>query len=284
VSQIGRYTSWATTALGGLASAAAAFRDQTTARLLAAYLLDSPSDDNGVFLSSTRRRYLTFDQARNVTGSSAGELRTTLDDLLEKSLLRRGVVLKCNTCNEANWYGTASMGEGARLDCRRCESAIKVTPEAWLQPLEEPHWFYELNELLYRAVKNNCQVPILALEYLSRRARTFQYSPELDLAKAGTPHAEIDLLCFRDGKIILGEAKSTERISSTTREARKSLERLRAAAVRLGAHEVVLATSKPAWHASATSLAREMLSKGSFAVRLLQGLAQSGESTALDGD
>jgi hypothetical protein len=70
---------------------------------------------------------------------------------------------------------------------------------------------YKLDEVLYQGVKNNMFVPLLTLSYLKQKSkRSFLYVPELELRKtldAFKPNCEIDICCFQDGRIMLGECR-----------------------------------------------------------------------------
>lgn len=250
VSQAGRYSQHILQVFGGLRPTAALFRNPQLLSFFHAYLAASPSEvDPGVFLKPLGRRFLRFAEAKSVMGLDDARTRDHLDVLIARGVLKRGLILKCRTCNFMSWYGTSSLGDGGTVLCSRCSSDLPVTRESWRIPAAEPYWYYQLDELVYLAILSNAGAPLLALDYLSSRARRFMFSPELELRKDNQQFAEFDIWAFIDGKVVLGEAKTSATLGNA-RNTRETIERVHEFANAAHIDQIVFATSATQWESA----------------------------------
>jgi hypothetical protein len=138
---------------------------------------------------------------------------------------------------------------------------------AWKQPDDgEPNWYYDLDEMVYQALRHDVSAPVLALAKLAQGAQSMLVRPEANVYKDKSLLAEIDLWAIIDGQIVVGEAKTVSRLDSTRASERRIAARL--------AH-VVLATTAPSWDEGSLTLVREALKRSGIPLRQLADLAAS---------
>jgi hypothetical protein len=82
---------------------------------------------------------------------------------------------------------------------------------------------------------------------------------------------ELDLWVIRDGRIAIGEAKTTSKLGDSSDTARL-IESLRRSAEAVGAAQVVLATTTAAWHPSVETTVRSAFANTHQEVVFLSGL------------
>jgi hypothetical protein len=245
VSQAGRYTEGILSLWGGLQALAADLSHPQRYALLEAYRKESPSgEDPGVWIEQARRRYLSFWHARRATGLPRDELRVLLDEYVERGILSRGLCLKCSRCHFASWYAMEEVGQG--FHCSRCRAESPITQSTWRQP-SEPTWFYQLDEIAFQAIAHNARAPVLALAKLRTESRSFDFSAEMDVFDGEKLIAEVDLLAFIEGAIVVGEAKSTDHLDGSESQERTIARRLYRVAAALTADELLLATTHLNW-------------------------------------
>jgi hypothetical protein len=267
-SQAGRYSGGAIALWGGLEALAGDLSDPRRNALFEAYRKKTDSGiDPGVWMKAAKRRYLSFWDARRVTGLARKEMRDVLDTYIRGGILVRGVCLKCPRCNLAAWYSSQEVGREFR--CPRCRQSSVVTQETWRKP-SEPSWHYQLDEVAFQAFDHDARAPILALDRLRREARSFIFSSEMDVFDRSRLVAEIDMLALVNGNIMLGEAKATDRLGKTDAEERAVVRKLVRVAEAITAHELVIATTKR-W-SSATARILQDESKGRVRLQIIEGL------------
>lgn len=249
-SQAGRFTLGALDLWGGPDAVSADLLNPSTNDLVHSYLAETPSwcrdgDDRGVFLEGTRRRYLSFDDIKKVGSLDGIPARCLVDDYAAKGILARGLILQCSRCAWSAWYAAEQIGQTFR--CSRCRAQNRVAVDAWKQPIDEPKWYYDLAEVVYQALKHNFRAPILALRRLKQRAHAFDFSPELDVYSKEKRIGDIDILVLRDGKIVIGEAKTISHLETKPDEEESLLKKWVRFADAATADEVVFATTEPDW-------------------------------------
>ncbi len=255
--------------MGGLEYAAALIREPRHFAVLEAYLADAKSHSTvGRYLTSSSRRYLSLADVSTILGS-APEAVSLIDVLVGSGLMRRGVVLKCKYCRTADWFAMADLAD--ELDCKRCTRTQTIGSKQTLGQAE-PVWYYQLDEIAYLGIRNDMRVPLLALDYLRRKATSFSYAGEFELSRPNEPipFIEIDLCCICDGTLTVGEAKATERIEGGGKRERRCLAKYREAATLLGARRFVLATSK-AWSAETVANAKTAFAGTNVDITCLEG-------------
>jgi hypothetical protein len=271
VSQAGRYTQGVLDLWGGLAGFASDLRDSRRLALLEAYRRTSRSGvDPGVYLDGLRRRFLSLWDARRATGMTTEAVRELLDEYLQRGILARGFCLKCPLCNFAGWYLADEVGH--TFVCVRCRADSWVTQAAWLKPRGEPLWFYQLDEIAYQALDHNVRAPMLALDQIRGESRGFLFAPEMDVFDDAGRVAEVDLWIIAEAAIIIGEAKTTNRLAEVEQEEAQMIRRLARVAQAVTAHELVLATTDARWGDRTMRLVDEALARADFRARFLTGL------------
>src|ERR1700694_3800086 len=113
--------------------------------------------------------------------------------------------------------------------------------------------------MAYQAFDKNVGATILALAILKKDTAAFLFTPEMDVFRGDDLVAEIDLLVIADGRVIVGEAKTTDGLEATTKKEREKLGRLATVAEAVTADEVVLATTMATWQSTTADLARTIL-------------------------
>jgi hypothetical protein len=87
-----------------------------------------------------------------------------------------------------------------------CRSLLRVE-------IESP-WVYKLNDLIKNAISFHGVFPIIWVlgKLLSLTSSSFIYSPGVCLYKeydSPSPYAEIDIVCIKNGKFVIGEIKTS---------------------------------------------------------------------------
>jgi hypothetical protein len=140
---------------------------------------------------------------------SADELPLEASELITKGLLERGFLLRCSFCSFNSWYPIESITNEFR--CARCSQVQMYR--------SNPMWLYKLPEVVFQGLEgDNMHVPLLALNYLnSTRSKHFSWRPDSNIYwqnDQGEVSKNIDILCLRDGKLYIGEAKSSDSITA----------------------------------------------------------------------
>ncbi len=183
--------------------------------------------------------------------------------------MHRGTVLKCQYCRTADWF---SMGDLAdEFSCKRCARKQSIQSKHTLQQ-PEPVWYYQLDEIVFQGIRNDMHIPLLTLDFLRRKNRSFSYADELEVWKPNEPKPliEIDLCCICDGVLTIGEAKCTERIEGGGKHEKQSLAKYCEVAKLLGARRFILATSK-VWSPEMRANAKEAFARTNAEIIYLEG-------------
>lgn len=189
--------------------------------------------------------YLTFSHAVEALVVTETQARATLDRLLMAKVLRRGLILSCARCRWQAFHRVEELGP-SMFSCAACGHMSALTCDAWAKSEPEPVWHYSLDQVVRELQRQHGDIPLLAVDHLSRSHRAVLWSPELAVTKEyGT--VELDITVVIDGRIIVGEAKSNGKLSDGKKSLTKAAARLAAAAHTLSADEIVLATATQSW-------------------------------------
>ncbi len=121
------------------------------------------------------------------------ELPQEAIELLDKDLLERGFLLRCETCSFEAWYPIDRIGRS--FECSRC-----FTMQVYKT---NPIWLYKLPEIIYQGLNQNIEVPLLAVSYLKNKSKhSFEWLPDSNIylhpndpmANANT-HIRISIYC-----------------------------------------------------------------------------------------
>lgn len=136
------------------------------------------------------------------------DFKSELSKLVDTNILQLGIKPRCPKCGYRIWYRIDDAKQ--EITCRGCGYKFAVPAES--------KWFYRLNNLIRAAVSLHGTVPLLiTLGQLmgdARSAAMFMPSTEL-LQKEDsenrelTVFGELDLVCIKDGKFIIGEVKQS---------------------------------------------------------------------------
>jgi hypothetical protein len=268
-SAAGRYTRATLEVWGGLDELARDFANPGTASMLEGYRSKEP-DAAGIYLDNLERRYLSFEDIKRLSGMDTPTARHAIDAYLNRGILTRGLILQCPECHFSAWYTVSQLGRG--FSCPRCRKESPIVQRAWRQPIEEPIWYYELTEMAFQAIDHDVRATILALASLKKGTRAFLFTPEMDVFRGDDGIAEIDIWAVADGRVLVGEAKTTDRLDPSAKRETEKLKKLLTVAQAAFADEVVLATTQSAWRTATEIAAAKTLSSELTTVRFLAGL------------
>ncbi len=148
----------------------------------------------------------TTKQNLNFNAEVKKELRSQIDDLLERRVLIMGVRLRCQSCNSVHWIPVNEVS--LKKDCPACGKTVRINAEVG--------WHYRLNESIRQAIYNSGCIPTLLILHTLRMHFAGQYfgcipSCELFTTKSKNPLAEVDFTGMGNGKFFIGEVKSSEK-------------------------------------------------------------------------
>lgn len=235
----GNYMSRALSLFGGLGRLSSLLRDARATAILDEFMKHHRSAERTAE-DSRYRRALTLEDMRkvvlNLTGTKSRKNKEKnvrfIDELLRELIglgaIHSGYVLDCSKCKLEDWYPIDEVSEDFR--CRRC-----LAKE--IRPLS-PAVSFRLNEALYQAYLHNFAVPTLVLDVLQKFTNTsFAFAPQIKLDERDEHSPEIDIVALCDGDLIVGEAKSTDRIK------KEQIDCLESTALRIKAQRIVLGTT-----------------------------------------
>jgi hypothetical protein len=252
ISDKGVYAESACQKFGGLAPLSKFLRS-LSGQLFVSAFLDKTKREEGEHLKGAllaNRRYLDLDSLGAVLGSE-GEAARLLDRLSLSAVVYRGFILQCQHCRRADWFPLGELTDA--FTCKRCHRQQIFTHRHWRYP-NQPHLYYQLDELVYLGLEHNMEVPILALDNLRRSSEdSFLHVPELKYAEKELdddekPLCEVDLNCVIDGLLTIGEAKKDDRLGSNDKQESELISKYLNVGKRLAVHQIVFATSCDQWH------------------------------------
>jgi hypothetical protein len=269
-SAAGRFTGAMIDLFGGLEASATALRNPATSATLEGYLSNAGSGtDPGVFLETVSRRFLTLDDVTRLGSTTAEQARATLDELLTKRVLDRGLVLACGRCRHAAFYRIAELDR--TFTCNRCNSTADIVQQRWKIPVEEPAWYYALDEVVFQALRHDGWDIVHTLSRLQEHTRAFLWSPQTEMREGNRLVGELDVLVVADGRLIVGEAKRGDRLEDTAQAERQLVGRLIGLAVALTADTLVLA-SRTNWSQRTRNGVADAARSTDMDVRFLEGV------------
>lgn len=162
---------------------------------------------------------------------ATNELYRSLQSFTNRGIFRQGVHLRCQHCGSKYWQEISEVRQQNK--CQGCGEIVSLSVKA--------DWRYRLNTLIRNAVAFQGCVPVILSLYELRSAPTrytFLYAPGLEFYKGyddKKPSAELDLVCISDGKLVIGEVK-TSCVEFITKELTKLAEHAKI----FGANVIVL--------------------------------------------
>jgi hypothetical protein len=237
-------------ALWGSFSAITADLTGDVRRLLDAFLPGATrAGDYGGGYAIRGDGYLTLGYAAKALGVDDHQARDVLDRLLAIKVLRRGLLLSCERCAAQAFYPVGAVGDDG-FTCSICRYPSRLARGRWYKRDPEPAWNYDLDQVVRELLRQHGDIPLLAAAHLAEGSRSLLWAPEL-LVQANGEEAELDLCLIIDGRIVIGEAKSNNRLDTADKSAVQAASGLVRAAHILSADEILLATAQPSWTPSA---------------------------------
>ncbi|WP_329065638.1 hypothetical protein [Amycolatopsis sp. NBC_01480] len=203
---------------------------------------------------------LSFPGIVDRTGKlSDQEIRAELDRALRARVLRRGLVLRCQSCQSRQFLVVDKLGQ--TWPCERCDSANDFDHTTWHHSTLEPTWFYGLHPLAQHLLHDHGDVPALLAAHLSgpERGRPVKYQdvPELEFLKDNEAQVEVDLIAYREDTLIVAECKHSDDLGGKVKAARRTeIDKKCQAAAWIQADQLVFATTAPAWKPGAVGAIR----------------------------
>lgn len=200
-------------------------------------------DNDGVSLSSTQAVLTFAGVCARASDLASGEVRSRLDAALKAGVIRRGLVVRCATCEHTQFRTIDQIGHG--WSCVRCDARNDLNQWAWKLPATEPVWFYDLHPVGHHVLQDNGDVPALLSAHLRALRKdprsTFSDVEEVEFLNGSEPQVEIDLVAYADDKLTVAECKSSGKLG------RKELNKKCWAAALLRADQLLLATTAESW-------------------------------------
>jgi len=129
------------------------------------------------------------------------ELKKTIESLINLQVLIMGICPHCLSCGMKNWYPVDDVKRV--LKCRGCNQEFPL--------VAQERWLYRLNSLVKEchAFQGLAPVIIVLGELLNQCNYFFVYSASLNVyeGRKKRPITDLDIICVRDGKFIIGEIK-----------------------------------------------------------------------------
>jgi hypothetical protein len=131
------------------------------------------------------------------------DVRRSLHNLVELNILLMGIRPYCPLCGYINWY---HIDEAQQiLECKGCGYEYPLRPEE--------KWYYKLNSLVQVGCAQHGLIPVvLVLGQLFRESTSsFISTTSLDLfeTRGRNSIGDLDIVCIKDGKFIIGEVKQS---------------------------------------------------------------------------
>lgn len=176
----------------------------------------------------------------------------TLDWLTARGILLRGLKLQCQRCRHTGFYRIGQVAD--HFMCNRCSDQQPLGVDTWRDATKDsdPAWFYGLDELVYQALDQDIEGPAFTLQALGAPASGHRYVWAVELYGPKGERLEVDFVHIHDGRLTVGEAKTSDHLGKgskpTGSSVRRELAKTEKAARLLRADLVVFATTQPAWN------------------------------------
>jgi len=162
-----------------------------------------------------------------------------LEPLVHGGALHQGVEVPCPACGIKSWYHADAIAQ--ELKCPGCTSPVRL-------PLM-PQWTLRLSTLVETAIARDAMVPLVeAIHRIGVQTQEMVVvipSQDLRADHHGDKLTDLDLICLRDGRFVVGEVKS-----SVYGVDEGSLATLLAVARAIRPNEVIVAAKGEAWPAA----------------------------------
>ncbi len=154
-------------------------------------------NEHNKYLQDERSNEIIFDEK---------DLKDSLSDLINWNVLLLGIKPKCPRCGYRFWYHINEAQQG--IICKGCNYEFTISAEE--------KWYYKLNSLVWAGFSLHGTIPVLLVlgQLLFDSRSSFMYVPCLDLYQKDetgkeSRYGEIDVMCIKDGKFVIGEVKQS---------------------------------------------------------------------------
>ncbi|HUR09272.1 MAG TPA: hypothetical protein VM347_42505, partial [Nonomuraea sp.] len=205
-------------------------------------------DHQGVALSSSEGVLTFAGLCARSPDLPEDDVRERLDAAARAGVVRRGLVLRCATCEQTQFMPLDKLRQ--RWRCQRCDASNDLDLWAWKAPANEPMWFYDLHPVARHLLAENGDVPALLSRHLfnhkSDPRSQFDDVAEVVFTKDSTPQVEVDLVTYIDDTITVAECKIAGD-DVTGKKGRNEVSKKCHAAAWLRADTLVFATKADRW-------------------------------------
>lgn len=143
----------------------------------------------------------------------------SLDEFVERNILKLGIGIQCSQCSNANWYSISDLNES--VICDRCRKSYRF-PQGTIAFAKSPWKFRVVGPFSVPGYADGAYATVLALRVFSQSLTgmhaTVVYTPGLDLKVEGEPPMEVDFALWYSGDsmgfdeneavTVFGESKS----------------------------------------------------------------------------
>lgn len=159
-----------------------------------------------VFLREATKEHDVFNNAQPPQDKIPfleGDLTHTMSQLIESRVLLLGIRPRCPSCGYSAWH---SLEEAQHtLTCTGCTARFPISTE--------PEWSYKLNSLVQAASENHGLIPVVLVlaDLLFSCWSSFLFTVSLALFDTddADPLGDLDIVCVKDGKLMIGEIKQS---------------------------------------------------------------------------
>jgi hypothetical protein len=143
----------------------------------------------------------------------------TLDEFVERNILKLGLAIQCSHCSNTNWYGISELGES--VVCDRCRKTYAF-PQGSIGFAQTPWKFRVVGPFSVPDFAEGAYATVLTLrvfaQSLSGMPASLVYAPGLNLKTEDGSHLEVDFALWHSGEsmgfeeaetvTVFGESKS----------------------------------------------------------------------------
>jgi len=133
------------------------------------------------------------------------DLKKTLSTFIELGIIHIGIRPHCPRCGYGQWFHIDEVKQN--LICKDCRTEFTIKPQE--------DWFYKLNSLIQVGCSQHGLIPVVLVlgQLLLESRSSFIMDTTLDIFKVREeePFTDLDIVCIKDGKFIIGEIKQSNR-------------------------------------------------------------------------
>ncbi len=224
--------------------------------------------DEGVFLNERLPRLLDWRSIQKII-QDPDTCAQFIDELGGKGILERGYLFRCEYCRNSEWYPMTRVDE--TFFCVRCGKSQRWSKKHWKEPIEEPHLYYKMDQIVFQALRQEMIPVIHCLQKLRKDSSSFLVVPGIELRRnlnQEQPDLEIDICAVIDGRLVLGEVTVKATLDHARSPQSRRICRWAELSARIRPAKFVFATSKERWNCSTKTLIRDNFRKVPISIEL----------------